>query len=257
MSSAGTLTVLAALSLTACGRAPDPGPGVLIVSAASSLTTVIEPLVQAFQRDTGIAVELNLAASSTLASQVLAGAPVDVFISADHIQMDRVAAAGLLRPATRTVLLSNQLVVVAPLEPPVLPATSPDVLALFERIAIADPVAVPAGVYTRAYLESVGLWRRLEDKLVPTRSVRAALVTVESGAVDAGLVYRTDALSSDKVTQVYAVPVADGPEIVYPVAVTAASADPAASERLLAYLSGAGASASFESAGFIMPKARR
>ena len=228
MCSTGTLTVLAALSLTACGRAPDPGPGVLIVSAASSLTTVIEPLVQAFERDTGIAVELNLAASSTLASQVLAGAPVDVFISADHIQMDRVAAAGLLRPATRTVLLSNQLVVVAPLEPPVLPATSPDVLASFERIAIADPVAVPA-----------------------------ALVTVESGAVDAGLVYRTDALSSNKVTQVYAVPVADGPEIVYPVAVTAASADPAASERLLAYLSGAGASASFESAGFIMPKARR
>ena len=74
MRSARTLTVLAMLSLTACGRAPDPGPRVLIVSAASSLTTVIEPLAEAFERDTGIAIELNLAAARTLASQVLAGA---------------------------------------------------------------------------------------------------------------------------------------------------------------------------------------
>ena len=97
MCSTGTLTVLAALSLTACGRAPDPGPGVLIVSAASSLTTVIEPLVQAFERDTGIAVELNLAASSTLASQVLAGAPVRAAVPEQGILGVLLQEGGLCR----------------------------------------------------------------------------------------------------------------------------------------------------------------
>ncbi len=257
MSPSVALAVVAALTLTGCGRSADRVPGALIVSAASSLTTVLEPLVQAFERDTGIAVELNLAASSTLAAQILAGAPVDVFISADRVQMDRVADDGLLRPDTRTDLLSNQLVVVTPREPPVPRAASPAVLQSFARIAIGDPASVPAGVYARAYLESVGLWDRVQDSLVPTHSVRAALVMVEAGDVDAAIVYRTDALSSGKVTLVFAVPVAEGPMIVYPAAVTAASSNPVAGERLLAYLSGPGASAAFVSAGFIMPKERR
>lgn len=250
---AATATVLAMLSLTACGGAVDHPP-VLVVSAAASLTTALEPLTETFERETGIALELNLAASSTLASQVLAGAPVDVFISADRAQMDRVAAEGLLRQATRTDLLSNQLVVVAPLEPYVSPATSPEVLESFARIAVGDTVAVPVGVYARAYLESVGLWDRLQDRLVPTRSVRAALAIVEAGEVDAGIVYRSDALSSVRVAQIWAVPLADGPHIVYPAAVMASSAHPAEGERFLAYLAGPAARASFEAAGFIVPK---
>ena len=248
--------LLAALSVSACGGVVAHTP-VLIVSAASSLTTALEPLVESFERDTGIAVELNLASSSTLAAQVLAGAPVDVFISADLAQMDRVAVEGLLRPATRTDLLSNQLVVVTPLEPVVPPAESPEVLASFARIAVGDPVAVPAGVYARAYLESVGWWDRLQDRLVPTRSVRAALAMVETGDVDAGIVFRSDALSSARVTQVLAVPVSEGPRIVYPAAVMADSANPEAGELLLAYLAGPLARSSFEAAGFTVLKGRR
>jgi molybdate transport system substrate-binding protein len=248
--------MLVALSLTACGRGIDCVPA-LVVSAASSLTTVLEPLAATFERDTGIRVELNLAASSTLAAQVLAGAPVDVFISADLAQMDRVAAEGLVRPATRTDLLSNQLVVVAPLDPPVSPAASPAVLDSFARIAIGDPAAVPAGDYARAYLQSVGWWDRLQDRLIPTRSVRAALMIVEAGEVDAGIVYRSDALSSHQVTQVFAVSIAEGPDIVYPAAVTTGSANPAAGERWLVYLAGPAASAVFEAAGFIVPRERR
>lgn len=251
-----TVTLLVALSLTACGSGADPG-STLIVSAASSLTAVLEPLAATFERDTGIRVELNLAASSTLAAQVLAGAPVDVFISADRVQMDRVAAEGLVRPATRTDLLSNQLVVVAPLDPPVSPAASPALLDSFARIAVGDPASVPVGVYARAYLESVGWWDRLQDRLVPTRSVRAALMIVEAGEVDAGIVYRSDALSSTAVTQVSAISTAEGPDIIYPAAVTTASANLAASERWLAYLSGPAAGAVFEAAGFIVPRARR
>ena len=246
-------TVLAMLALTACGGAGNRTP-VLVVSAAASLTTTLEPLAEAFERDTGVALELNLAASSTLAAQVLAGAPVDVFISADLAQMERVAAEGLLRHATRTDLLSNQLVVVAPLEPHVSPAVSPEVLESFARIAVGDTAAVPAGVYARAYLESVGLWDRLQDRLVPTRSVRAALAIVEAGEVDAGIVYRSDALSSARVAQVWTVPLTQGPHIVYPAAVMAGSAHPAAGERFLAYLAGPAARASFEAAGFIVPK---
>ena len=247
-----TATMLVALSLTACGCGADPAPA-LIVSAASSLTTVLEPLAATFERETGIRVELNLASSSVLAAQLLAGAPVDVFISADRAQMERVAAEGLVRPATRTDLLSNQLVVVAPCDPPVSPAASPELLDSFARIAVGDPTVVPAGVYARAYLESVGSWDRLQDRLVPTRSVRAALMIVEAGEVDAGIVYRSDALSSDQVTQVFAVAVADGPDIIYPAAVTTASVNLAAGERWLVYLAGPEASALFEAAGFIVP----
>lgn len=245
--------MLVALSLTACGRGADPAP-TLIVSAASSLTAVLEPLAATFERDAGIRVELNLAASSILAAQVLAGAPVDVFISADRAQMDRVAAEGLVRAATRTDLLSNQLVVVTPLAPPVAPAASPALLDSFGRIAVGDPAAVPAGVYARAYLESVGWWDRLQERLVPTRSVRAALMIVEAGEVDAGIVYRSDALSSNRVRQVSAVSIAEGPDIIYPAAVTTASTNLAAGERWLAYLDGPAASAVFEAAGFIVPR---
>jgi len=249
-----TTSSLLLVWLVSCGGGADrTAPNALIVSAASSLTTVLEPVSVAFERSSGVKIELNLAASSTLAAQLIAGAPVDLFISADQAQMNRVEAEGLIRVASRVDLLANQLVVVAPLDT-TLKMRSPEGLGeLAGRIALAEPLVVPAGVYARTYLESIGLWGQLQARLVPTRNVRAALMTVEAGEVDVGIVYRTDALSSDKVTEVFAVPIADGPGIRYPAAVTTGSANPGLAEQLLTYLRGPEAGARFEEAGFIVP----
>ena len=253
------LIALALLTLVGCG--PGGGDGEragldrpLLVSAAVSLTGVLETLSDAYARDTGTRVELNLAASSALAAQIIAGAPVDLFISADLFQMDRVAEEGLVRTGTRVRLLSNQLVVVVPADVTA-SVTSPAALLepMFGRIAIGDPDGVPVGVYARAYLESVGLWDAMRDRMVPTRSVRAVLTTVETGAVDAGMVYRTDAMSSTRVRVVFEVPVREGPTIAYPAALTTRATNPEAAERLLAYLQGPEARVVFEQAGFIVP----
>ena len=217
---------------------------------------MLETLAAAYERDTGTAVELNPAASSALAAQIIAGAPVDLFISADLFQMDRVATEGLIRTETRVDLLSNQLVVVAPAGARVT-VTAPAALLqpAFGRIAIGDPAAVPVGVYARTYLESVGVWEAIRDRIVPTRSVRAALATVEAGAVDAGIVYRTDALSSSGVRLVFEIPIAEDPAITYQAALTTQATNPEAAEQLLAYLQGPDARAVFEQAGFIVPEA--
>ena len=253
------ISVALAMSVAACappgehGRPASPNRP-LLVSAAVSLTGVLEPLSAAYERDTGSRVELNLAGSSALAAQIIAGAPVDLFISADRFQMNRVVDEGLIRTETRVDLLSNQLVIVAPVAAvtPVTPLTPAALLEpMFGRIAIGDPDGVPVGVYARAYLESVGLWNALRDRMVPARSVRAVLATVETGAVDAGIVYRTDAMSSDRVRVVFEVPVPEGPTIVYSAALTTQATHPEAAERLLSYLQGLEARVVFTQAGFI------
>ncbi len=258
-------TVLLALSLAACAPPGEEGRPArrdrpLLVSAAVSLAGVLETLVAAYERDTGSAVELNVAASSALAVQIMAGAPVDLFISADLFQMDRVADEGLVRTQTRVDLLSNQLVVIVPMVPADVTASLTAPAALLEprfgRIAIGDPDGVPVGVYARAYLESAGLWDALRDRIVPVRSARAALATVETGAVDAGIVYRTDAMASAGVRVVFEIPVSEGPAIAYPAALTTQARNPEAAERLLAYLQGPHARVVFEQAGFIVPEAQ-
>ena len=266
------LTTLALLTFVGCGSGGGDGELAgrdrpLLVSAAVSLSGVMATVVADYERHIGTRVELNVGASSSLAVQIIAGAPVDLFVSADVFQMDRVAAEGLIRAETRVDLLSNQLVIVVPVVPAVssVPAavsarlTSPAALLepKFLRIAIGDPDGVPVGVYARAYLESVELWSSLRDRMVPVRSTRAALATVETDAVDAGIVYRTDAMSSNGVRVVFEVPVAEGPAITYPAALTTQATNPDAATRLLAYLQGPNARAVFEQAGFIVPEAPR
>lgn len=224
------------------------------MSAAVSLT---EPLARAaddFERESGIAVELNLAGSSTLAAQILAGAPVDLFISADERQMARVAAESLVDAETRVVLLSNRLAVVTPAGEGAAPGNVAGLQAeAFRRIAIGDPAGVPAGVYARRYLASLGLWDALAPRTVPTRSVRAALAVVEAGDADAGIVYRTDARSSDEVAVAFEVPEDEGPAIAYPAAVLADAPNRAGAARFLDYLQGETAHDVFRQAGFIVP----
>ena len=162
------------------------------VFAAASLTDALQEIAGSWETATGHKVVFNLGASSDLARQIKAGGPADIFFSADKAQMDGLEKEGLVRAADRVDLLSNTLVVVVPADSGAKVAQASD-LAAFKTLALADPQAVPAGVYARTWLESLGLWSRLEKQVVPALNVRAALSAVESANADAGIVYKTDA----------------------------------------------------------------
>lgn len=255
-----TIPVLALVvtlaAVVGCGRAPDGDgsaePPTLVVSAAASLSEAIGAVADRFEEEQGVRILLNVAGSQVLASQIIEGAPVDVFISADVLQMERSAAAGRIEATQRVDLLSNQLVIVVPSDRAGT-VEKPHDLAdpSIERIALGDPEAVPAGVYAQRYLESQGLWESLAGRIVPASSVRAALRAVESGTVDAGIVYRTDVRTSAGAGIAFAVPVEDGPYIVYPAAVAVDAPNPAAAARFLDYLGSPQARRWFDDAGFI------
>lgn len=165
--------------------------------------------------------------------------------------MDRLERAGRLAPGTRRDLLSNRLVVIVPADSTLAFAGSQDLAeARFERLALAQPDAVPARAYARGWLEGLGLWSRVRDKIVALDNVRSARAAVESGNVDAGIVYATDAAASRRVRVVFEVPEGEAPPIVYPGAVLANSEHPAAARALLDYLSGDAAAAIFARWGF-------
>ncbi len=190
--------------------------------AAASLTEVVMEVAAGFEKTTGHTVVFNLGGSNDLARQIKAGAPADVFFSADAAQMDGLVAAGLVRAQDRVDVLSNVLVVVVPAGSATSIRSASDLAAL-RRLALADPQAVPAGVYARQWLESAGLWAKVADKVVPALNVRAALSAVESGNVDAGIVYKTDAAVSKRVEIAFSVPQEEGPRIVYSLAPLAGS----------------------------------
>lgn len=236
----------------ACAGSSEPPP--LHVAAAVSLTEVLETASRQYEQATGDRVVLNFAASNVLSRQIDAGAPVDVFISADAGQMERLVARDLIAGDTVADLVANQLAVVTPSGRP-LPSPGPGGLTdpAVKRIALGDPVAVPAGVYARRWLERVDLWERVESRVVPSGSVRAALAAVEAGNADAAVVYLTDARTSRAVDVAYVVPIEQGPRIVYPAAVIAGRPAEGRARRYLAWLRGPDATPIFTAAGFTRP----
>ncbi len=241
-----------ALALTLClSAAARAEEAVLRVSAAASLADVLKEIDAAFEKSTGTKVELNLGASSALARQIEEGAPSDVFFSADLAKMDGLEKKGLIDVSTREAQLSNSLVVVEPSDS-TLKITSGKDLAAVTKIALADPKAVPAGVYAKAWLEKLGLWAEAEPKIVATENVRAALAAVESGNVDAGVVYKTDAAISKKVKIAYEVPSEEAPQITYPMAVLKEAKNAATAKRYLEFLDTKEATQAFEKFGFLV-----
>jgi len=226
---------------------PNPGRAEeVLVFAAASLTESLEEIGKACEAKTGASVRFSFGASSDLARQIQAGAPADVFFSADTAKMDALEKAGIVRHADRREFLSNQLVVVVPISSSRSVAGARD-LAKLPRLALADPEAVPAGIYARKWLEAEGVWAEVRPKLVPTLDVRATLAAVESGAVEAGIVYRTDSAISNKVRVVFVV--TNGPAIAYSVARLASSKSSAA-RRFVDFVAGAEGRAVFERRGF-------
>jgi molybdate transport system substrate-binding protein len=240
-----------ALAIGAPARQHVPERPAITVSAAVSLTDSLTAAAEEYARGGGGTIRFNFGASNVLARQIVNGAPVDLFISADAAQMDVVARAGLLADQSRVDLLTNQLAVVVPNDRRRTFASIRDLAGpAYRRIAIGDPEAVPAGVYAKQYLVHEGLWTSIEPRVVPSASVRAALVAVESGAVDAAIVYRTDARIATRASVTWVVPADRGPRIVYPAAIVRTSTEPAESRRFIDFLRSAAAARVFERFGF-------
>lgn len=230
--------------------AADP---VLSVFAGATLEDALEEISAAYQKNGGGKVLLNLGASSVLARQIEEGAPADVFLSADEVKMDELEKQGLLLPGTRKSLLSNSLVIVVPLDSK-FQITSPQDLAnsQVKAIALCEPQTVPAGIYAQQYLRQINLWDKLAGKLVPTENVRAALVAVESGNVEAGIVFKTDVRVSKKIKVAVEIPVDKGPRISFPVAVLRDSKNAAAARKYVAFLESPAGLGIFRKHGFLV-----
>ena len=222
------------------------------VFAAASLTDALKEISANYEKASGDKIIFNFAASSTLAMQIKAGAPADIFFSADEAKMDDLAKQNLIVKESRKDLLSNSLVIVVPADSS-LSLTSAAQLAdpKIQKIALGQPQSVPAGVYATEYLQKIGIWDKVEARVIPTESVRAALAAVETGNVDAGIVYKSDALHSKKVKVAYEVPVAEGPVITYPAALVQGSKNSAAAKKFLDYLGEPDSLKTFEKYGFI------
>ena len=223
---------IAALFLMTAPAAASPDD--IVISASASLTDALKEIGRTYQSKSKNRVTFVFASSSTLARQIEAGAPADVFFSADVQTMDALERNGRLEPGTRKQLLSNQLVIIVPADKPTVVNSPEDLLdRRVRRIALAEPSSVPAGVYSKTYLESLGLWDKIKPKVVPVLDVRATLASVESGNVEAGFVYKTDTASSKRVKTVFEVPIGKGPKIIYPVAILKESKSKAAAKEFL------------------------
>ena len=220
------------------------------VFAAVSTTEALEGLAPAFQQVSGHRVRFAFGASSDLSRQVVAGAPADVFLSADVAKLDGVERAGLVQAGSRVELVSNRLVVIVPAASRV-EVAGPAGLKGLRRVALADPAAVPAGVYAKAWLTKAGVWTDVAPRVVPTVDVRAALAAVAAGRVDAGVVYATDAAQSKKVRVAFMVPEGDAPRIVYPVAALTRGKSPGGGLAFVRFLRTEVAREAFRRVGFL------
>ncbi len=235
-----------------------PGTGTLVVFAAASLTEALDALDGAFTAQTRIPVKTSYAASSVLAKQIEAGAPADVFFSADHQWMDYLEQRQLLRAGTRRDVLGNALVLIAPADSTVQLKIAPGfalAAALGDgRLASADPDSVPAGLYARAALVKLGVWDSVQSHLARAENVRAALAYVARGEAPLGIVYLTDAQAEKRIRIVDVFPEDTHPPILYPAAATARAR--AQAQKYLEFLSGPEAREIFRRYGFTLSGAR-
>lgn len=227
----------------------------ITVSAAASLADALKEIASNYEAHANDKVFCNFAASSTLARQIQEGAPVDIFFSADEAKMDALEKNGLIAVGSRRSLLSNSLVVIVPNDSRLAVRSAADLTnTTISRVALADTRLVPAGIYAKEYLLNQKLWPAIAPKVIPTENVRGALAAVESGNVDAGLVYKTDAAISKRVKIAYEVSRSDGPKISYPIALVKDAPQSEAARRFLKYLCSDAAAKVFEKYGFIVLK---
>lgn len=265
---AGVLAVALSLGAFGCSKSGASAGGssggtttakpavTLHIQAAASLKDSLNEASAAYTKaNPNVTFAINYDASGTLQTQIEQGAVADIFISAAKKNMDPLEQGGLLLDGTRANLLTNSLVVVVPKGSTAGIKTLADLAgASVKIVALGDPAAVPAGKYAQQSLVKAGVGDAVQAKAVLGKDVKAVLTYVETGDADAGIVYKTDALTSSKVA--VAVSIADDTHdaIVYPAAVIKASTNQDAAKAFLAYLSGSDAKTIFEKYGFGVSK---
>jgi molybdate transport system substrate-binding protein len=225
----------------------------VLVFAAASLKNALDDIAARWQRETGKKVVISFAASNNLIRQIEQGAPADIFMSADLDWMDYGQQKNLIKPETRSNLLGNKIVLIAPKDS----ALSVKVDKGFDlagalkggRLAMGNVDAVPAGKYGKAALEKLGAWDSVKGQIAQAESVRAALLLVSRGETPLGIVYQTDAAPEPAVKIVGTFPDDSHPPIIYPVALTKDSSNAAAAD-FLKYLRSPAAKPAFEKQGF-------
>ena len=245
-------SIVVALALAGPPRgaqAEDP----VVVFAAASLKTALDEAAVAFRAADGAELRISYGGSLALARQIVAGAPADLFASADEESMDEAVKGGAIRPGSRLDLLGNRLVTIAPKPSPLEAlAFTPDAFVAAigaGRLVTGEVDTVPVGRYAKAALTNLGLWSAVEPRLAMTDNVRAALAFVSRGEAPLEIVYATDAAADPSVRIVAIFPDDSHPPILYPFALTASSHNGAA-ENFLAWLKSPAARTIFERQGF-------
>jgi molybdate transport system substrate-binding protein len=236
-------------ALSPAARSDEP----VIVFAAASLKTALDAAAVAYDAGGGGEVKISYGGSLALARQIVAGAPVDIFASADEESMDEAVKGGVIKSGSRTDRLGNQLVLIAPKQAtfdtlPLTPEAFQTALGA-GRLATGEVNTVPVGRYAKETLRNLGLWTSVEPRLAMTDNVRAALAFVARGEAPLGIVYATDAAAEPNVKVVATFPEAAHAPILYPFALTAASHNMDAA-KLLDFLKSPAARAIFEHQGF-------
>ena len=224
----------------------------ITVFAAASTTNAVTDIAKLFEASHPVTVRLSFASSSTLAKQIEKGAPADVYISANPKWMNYLEKRKAIISSSRTDLLSNRIVLIAPMASPLKELTIKSGLDLSKllgegRLAMGDPDHVPAGMYGKKAMQKLGLWDSVKDKVARAKDVRAALVLVERGESPLGQVYATDAAISSKVKVAGVFPEDSHPKIVYPVAIIKESES---SKAFMSFLKSDKAAAIFKKYGF-------
>lgn len=233
---------------------PNHIPLTLNISAASSLTGALNEVNKLYnQSKPWVTITSNYAGSGTLETQIENGAPCDVFLSAAATQMDNLQNENLLLAGTRINLLTNTIVLIVSKGNPLgLTSFNNLTLSRVKLIAIGDPKSVPAGTYAKQAFTELGILAAIQPKFVLGANVTQVLQYVDSGNVDAGVVYGTDALSYSNITVVATGPADVNSSIVYPVAILKASKNATATQDYVNFISSAQARAIFEKYGFAM-----
>ena len=250
---ASAIAVAIGLALLSPQQAAAQGPERITIFAAASLGKALGEITEEFERATGIKADLSLAGSSLLARQLQYGAPADVFISANSAWMDWAEETELIVPQSRVDLLSNRLVLIAPVD-------AVETLDLSDKagllavlsdgpLAMALIDAVPAGIYGKAALQTLDLWDDFSPHIAQTDNVQSALTLVAQGAAPLGIVYETDAKASAQVQILDHLPRESHPPIIYPAAATT-TGQQQASLAFLSFLQGEIAQAIFVGQGF-------
>lgn len=223
----------------------------LTVFAAASLTDAITDISKTFESGRTVRVYTNFAGSQTLQVQIERGAPADVFISASPKQMDALEEKGVISESSRRNVLRNSLVLVVPIDSSH-QIEKPEELtkARIRRIAIGEPNSVPAGIYGAEAFNRLGIWEGVRLKLIPGTDVRAVLAYTETGEVDFGIVYKTDASVSEKIGIAYEFPTSSHSPIVYPAAVIRDAKNADLARTFLRYLESSEVKRVFEKYGF-------